>query len=89
MHLFQQVSWRNWTVLGRRCSVTDRRSGEDRRREHNLDYFSNGGVERRSWQERRSQVERRRDWLRVTKWSSVLLAALTWQTERFESLFHN
>ena len=59
-------------MLGTRCSVTDRRCGVDRGREHNLDYFSNGGVERRSWQEQRSQVERRRDWLRVTKWSSVL-----------------
>lgn len=72
MHLFQQVSRGDWSMLERKYSGTDRRSGEDRRREHNLDYFSNGGVERRSWQERRSQVERRWGWLRVTKWSSVL-----------------
>jgi hypothetical protein len=57
-------------------SDMDRRSGEDRRRAYDLDYFSNGGVERRHWKEQRSNVERRIDWTRVSKWSSVSLKAL-------------
>jgi hypothetical protein len=57
-------------------SDMDRRSGEDRRRAYDLDYFSNGGAERRYWKERRSNVERRVDWTRVSKWSSVSLKAL-------------
>jgi hypothetical protein len=57
-------------------SDMDRRSGEDRRRAYDLDYFSNGGVERRNWKEQRSNVERRVDWTRVSKWSSASLKAL-------------
>jgi len=57
-------------------SDMDRRSGEDRRREYDLDYFSNGGVERRNWKEQRSNVERRVAWTRVSKWSSMSLKAL-------------
>jgi len=34
-------------------SNPDRRSGVDRRKSNNRDYFSNGGLERRSWHERR------------------------------------
>ena len=33
--------------------ATDRRSGEDRRKSYDTDYFLNGGIERRSWKERR------------------------------------
>ena len=58
-------------MLKRRSSAIDRRSGEDRRRVYDLDYFSNGGVERRNWRERRSLIERRMGWLRVDKWFSV------------------
>jgi len=57
-------------------SDMDRRSGQDRRRAYDLDYFSNGGVERRNWKEQRSNVERRVDWTRVSKWSSVSPKAL-------------
>jgi len=57
-------------------SDMDRRSGEDRRREYDLDYFSTGGVERRNWKEKRSNVERRVGWTRVSKWSSVSPKAL-------------
>jgi hypothetical protein len=32
---------------------TDRRSGDDRRKTIDVDYFSNGGLDRRSWRERR------------------------------------
>jgi len=44
-------------------SFLDRRSGLDRRNEHSLDYFLRGGGERRSWTERRSEMERRGDWI--------------------------
>jgi len=57
-------------------SDMDRRSGEDRRRAYDLDYFSNGGVERRNCKEKRSNVERRVGWTRVSKWSSVSPKAL-------------
>jgi len=49
----------------------DRRSGEDRRRTYDFDYFSEGGVERRSAIERRQPKERRSDHVRISKWSSV------------------
>jgi hypothetical protein len=32
---------------------SDRRSGNDRRKSYSADYFINGGIERRSWNERR------------------------------------
>ena len=57
-------------------SGLDRRSGEDRRRVYDLEYFGNGGVERRSWKEQRSHVERRVGWTRVSEWCSVSLKAL-------------
>jgi hypothetical protein len=56
----------------RRFSI-DRRFGENRRRLYYLDYFLNGGVERRSWEERRGQAERRVEWMRVSKWASISL----------------
>ena len=37
----------------RKNSSLDRRSGVDRRKSNNRDYFSLGGIERRSWHERR------------------------------------
>ncbi len=49
----------------------DRRSEKDRRTVYNLDYFMNGGVERRVSKERRGQEERRAGWVRVSEWSSV------------------
>jgi hypothetical protein len=55
----------------KRRALLDRRSGEDRRKAYNLDYFLNGGVERRKGDERRSLDERRSDWKRVGKWYSV------------------
>jgi hypothetical protein len=51
--------------------LEDRRSGEDRRIAYDLDYFQNGGVERRSSQERRKAGERRESCQRVSQWSSV------------------
>jgi hypothetical protein len=49
----------------------DRRSGGDRRVEYDPDYFSRGGTERRSYEDRRTRDERRGDWMRVSEWSSV------------------
>ena len=60
----------------RRSSDMDRRSGVDRRKAHKLDYFLNGGVERRSFKERRSVKERREGWVRVSEWTSLRLESL-------------
>ena len=51
----------------------DRRSGDDKRKRYNLDYFTDGGQERRKGQERRQSEERRSGWARVYKWCSVFL----------------
>lgn len=52
-------------------SVLDRRSGEDKRSAYSLDYFSDGGEERRRQPERRKLGERRGSWVRVGRWYSV------------------
>ena len=57
--------------LENRRSLIDRRSGEDRRKAYSLDYFLNGGIERRKGVERRKNGERRADWRQVDKWYSV------------------
>jgi hypothetical protein len=49
----------------------DRRSGKDRREAYSINYFSNGGLERRQAQDRRTPGERREDCISVTDWSSV------------------
>ena len=54
-------------------SPIDRRSGEDKRKRYSLDYFTDGGDERRKGKERRQSEERRSGWARVYKWCSVLL----------------
>ena len=55
----------------------DQRSGEDRRQVHLLSYFSKGGIENRSARERRGSAERREGCIRVTRWSSVCIDAIT------------
>ena len=55
----------------------DQRSGEDRRQVHLLSYFSKGGIENRSAKERRVSNERRKGCIRVTRWSSVCVDAIT------------
>ena len=57
----------------KRRSLVDRRSGEDKRKRYNLDYFTEGGEERRKGKERRQSDERRSGWARVYKWCSVFL----------------
>lgn len=49
----------------------DRRSGEDRRGVYDLDYFEQGGAERRKKGERRKAHERREKCQEVSDWSSV------------------
>jgi len=58
-------------VAEKRELYLDRRSVENRRTVYDIDYFLNGGVERRTWKERRSPLERRSAWFRVSEWVSV------------------
>ena len=60
-------------LVDERRSYLDRRSGEDRRKAYNLDYFISGGRERRKRRERRIHSERRSDWKMVNKWYSVFV----------------
>ena len=60
-----------------RTSKIDRRSGEDRRKVHDLDYSGKGGVERRARPERRSHhSERRSDWIMIDRWYSIALGPI-------------
>ena len=63
-------------MLEMRYFRIDRRFGEDRRKAYYLDYFLNGGVERRAQKEQRGQVERRVEWMRVSEWLSVFVGDL-------------
>ena len=54
-------------------SLFDRRSGDDKRKLYSLDYFTEGGRERRKGKERRQSGERRSGWARVYNWCSVFL----------------
>ena len=49
----------------------DRRSGDDQRDVYDIDYFADGGAERRDGDERRDSKERREDCVKVSKWTSV------------------
>ena len=51
----------------------DRRSGKDRRQSYDLNYFLQGGVERRKRvDDRRTPfLERRKGWVRINPWRSV------------------
>jgi hypothetical protein len=49
----------------------DRRSGDDRREKHSLNYFDDGGLERRTHRERRESEERRAGYTRIGPWTSV------------------
>jgi hypothetical protein len=63
-------------TLAKRYYDIDRRSGVDRRKAHKLEYFLQGGAERRSFRERRLSEERRSGWVRVGDWCSVRLESL-------------
>lgn len=49
----------------------DRRSGEDRRKVHLLEYFLKGRPDRRSGIERRHNGERREGYIRINEWASI------------------
>ncbi len=49
----------------------DRRLEEERRDVYDLNYFEEGGDERRRRRERRHSGEKRNGWQRVSQWSSV------------------
>ena len=51
----------------------DRRSGEDRRKVYDAEYWESRGLERRIDRERRQLKERRSSWVRITEWSSVCI----------------
>ena len=58
-------------------SYFDRRSGEDRRSTYNIDYFLEGGTERRNNPtrgRRRKEKDRRKDWIKISQWSSLNIA---------------
>jgi hypothetical protein len=55
-------------------SYFDRRSGQDRRKAYNIDYFLEGGVERRTHpngERRNHEKDRRKDWIKISRWSSL------------------
>ena len=57
-------------------SHLDRRSGEDRRQTYSIDYFLEGGEERRDAggrDRRNKEPERRSAWVKITRWSSVFI----------------
>jgi hypothetical protein len=54
----------------------ERRSGHERRRKLQIQRFFFKGLERRGANDRRNKTERRRGWIRVSKWSSAPLAEL-------------
>jgi hypothetical protein len=60
-------------MMERRTYRIDRRSGVDRRKIHDLNYFIIGGLERRKFKERRWKGERRKNWVRVDEWISVFV----------------
>jgi len=49
----------------------DRRSGNDRRRGFDIGYFAQGGIEKRKGGECRQKNERRDQYVRIDKWSSI------------------
>jgi hypothetical protein len=51
--------------------LRDRRTGEDRRKHYDLDFFGQGGVERRSGIEARQMGERRVQCGKVDEWPSA------------------
>lgn len=58
----------------RECN--DRRSDDDRRRAHDLDYFMEENTERRTFSERRSSDERRMSWAKLGQWASLFIKPL-------------
>jgi hypothetical protein len=55
-------------------SSSERRSGKDRRSSFSLARLTYQGPEKRNLIKRRSAEERRSDWVRINKWSSICLS---------------
>ncbi len=62
--------------MEKRASIFDRRSGKDRRKGYRVGRFFYRGAERRRRKEQRSGVERRLEWVRISRWSSVFVSEL-------------
>ena len=63
-------------MIERRKSNFDRRLGKDRRSAFKFRLFLNRKIEKRRRKERRAKYELRQGWVRIDKWSSVLLDGL-------------
>jgi hypothetical protein len=72
-HIKESGSKKKHSKISVKRSLFDRRTGEDKRKRYSLDYFTDGGKERRKGRERRQSEERRSGWARVYKWCSVFL----------------
>jgi hypothetical protein len=61
-------------LFRRRSSSFGRRRLDNRRRVYSLDYFSQGGIERRKALDRRKRNhDRRKGWVRISGWSNVYI----------------
>ena len=63
-------------MIERRKSNFDRRLGKNRRSSFKFRLFLNRKIEKRRGKERRAKYELRQGWVRIDKWSSVLLDGL-------------
>jgi len=63
--------WKTYYMVEKRTFNIDRRSRYNRRKVYNLDYFLNGGADRRKIRKRRSLIKHRSDWCRISDWYSV------------------
>ena len=72
-HIKEAESYKRPSKHPQRRALVDRRCGEDKRKRYSLDYFTDGGDERRKGRERRQSGERRSAWAQVYKWCSVFL----------------
>ena len=64
--------------LKKKRAFFDRRSGQDRRKAYNIDYFLEGGIERRNsagGERRDIEKDRRKDWIKISRWSSLHVEA--------------
>ena len=68
-HHFEKISGINSLSI-------ERRSGKDRRKIFKHGHFFFRRLDKKNLVERRSQKERRHDWVRINKWASVYLLDL-------------
>lgn len=66
------IKSKNKLRFKRKSTCVDRRRIDSRRKIYSLDYFAKGGLERRKKTDRRmGQNDRRKGWVRVSRWSSI------------------